>query len=296
MPIPESQLETWSHQGAVQTSADTYDSIKKCIESISWNSDIIFDIYLQGSYRNSTNIYGNSDVDIVVEFQSIFYSNKDEFSPEQRRIFDLRFSDGKYTLDAFRKPILEALKTNYGASVVEGNKAIKVPSGSNRLACDVICCAEYREYKDYSESNQNQYFKGVRFWAKSGEEVTNFPKLHYENGVQKNQETSTYKTVVRIFKNIRDRLISNGKVSATEIPSYFLECLIYNIPNHMFSSYTFQEILQSCISYLFQISNSQGMGNFVCQNWRRYLFRQGQWNIVHAQKFITETKRLWDGW
>jgi len=57
MAIPEAQLETWSHQGATVTSESTNGSIKTALESS--NSKIKnknTDIYLQGSYKNSTNI------------------------------------------------------------------------------------------------------------------------------------------------------------------------------------------------------------------------------------------------
>lgn len=75
MPIPENQLAIWAKQGAIQSSASTYESIRNCIQNSTLNDDVYYKIYLQGSYKNSTNIYGNSDVDIVVEFTSIFSSD-----------------------------------------------------------------------------------------------------------------------------------------------------------------------------------------------------------------------------
>ena len=32
MPIPESQLETWSHQGSITQSSSTYNTIKSVLE------------------------------------------------------------------------------------------------------------------------------------------------------------------------------------------------------------------------------------------------------------------------
>ena len=67
MAIPLSQLETWSHQGAIQGSSSTYNTIKKALES-STNpyAGKSYDVFLQGSYCNDTNIYAESDVDIVI--------------------------------------------------------------------------------------------------------------------------------------------------------------------------------------------------------------------------------------
>jgi len=59
MAIPEHQIATWSNQGANKTSASTYENVKNCINGGNWNSEVGKN-YLQGSYKNSTNIYGDS--------------------------------------------------------------------------------------------------------------------------------------------------------------------------------------------------------------------------------------------
>jgi hypothetical protein len=67
MAIPESQLETWSHQGSVKQSRDTYATIKRTLEASDTKyADKDFEVFLQGSYGNDTNIYAESDVDVVI--------------------------------------------------------------------------------------------------------------------------------------------------------------------------------------------------------------------------------------
>ena len=67
MPIPEAQLETWSHQGSIQQSSSTYNTVKTALEaSDNPYYDKNYSIFLQGSYGNNTNIYSESDVDIVI--------------------------------------------------------------------------------------------------------------------------------------------------------------------------------------------------------------------------------------
>jgi len=79
MAILESQLERWAHQGAVATAKLTADSIRNALKSYNyWPAGIDFEVYLQGSYKNSTNIRGDSDVDVVVQLNSSFYSNLTE--------------------------------------------------------------------------------------------------------------------------------------------------------------------------------------------------------------------------
>ena len=75
MAISEQQLSSWSSLGAQQGSAVTYKSIKLALERHNWPQGMDHHVYLQGSYTNHTNIRGDSDVDVVVETQSVFYHN-----------------------------------------------------------------------------------------------------------------------------------------------------------------------------------------------------------------------------
>ena len=63
MPIPESQLETWSHQGSIAQSSATHNSIRNVLVAGGTPyAGRTFEVFLQGSYGNSTNIYAESDV------------------------------------------------------------------------------------------------------------------------------------------------------------------------------------------------------------------------------------------
>jgi tRNA nucleotidyltransferase (CCA-adding enzyme) len=76
MAIPESQLRTWANRGAITTAKTTTDSVKNALNSYNgWPSGIDFEVYLQGSYKNKTNIRGDSDVDVVAQLNSASYSN-----------------------------------------------------------------------------------------------------------------------------------------------------------------------------------------------------------------------------
>jgi len=67
MPIPESQLETWSKPGSVAQSRDTYATIKRALENTNATyASRNFEVFLQGSYGNDTNIFAESDVDVVM--------------------------------------------------------------------------------------------------------------------------------------------------------------------------------------------------------------------------------------
>jgi tRNA nucleotidyltransferase (CCA-adding enzyme) len=74
MPTPESQLDTWSSQGAIAGSRDTYATVKRALESSSTGyAAKDYRVFLQGSYGNDTNIYAESDVDVVIRFDDVFF-------------------------------------------------------------------------------------------------------------------------------------------------------------------------------------------------------------------------------
>src|SRR5437762_11841803 len=100
MVIPESQLNTWSHQGAGTGSKDTYATVKLALE----NSDApyaskSFKIFLQGSYCNDTNIYAESDVDIVIRLDSIYYPDLSGLSPGETAAYEGDRTPVTYSLE-----------------------------------------------------------------------------------------------------------------------------------------------------------------------------------------------------
>jgi hypothetical protein len=75
MAIPESQLEDWSHQGSITQSKATYGTVKRSLEApdTHYAGGNSFEVFLQGSYGNDTNIYAESDVDVVIRLDSVYY-------------------------------------------------------------------------------------------------------------------------------------------------------------------------------------------------------------------------------
>jgi hypothetical protein len=283
MAIPESQLETWANQGAITTAKATADSVKNALNSYSdWPNGVDFEVYLQGSYKNDTNIRGDSDVDVVAQLNSTFYSN---LSEGQKRILGL--TPATYHLSDFRTDVLKILKNYYGQSqITEGNKSIKIKASNGRLPADVIVCSQYRRYKTV---NSYDYVEGMTFWTRNdNRRVINYPKVHYDNGVSKHQNSSKwYKPVVRLFKNCR------GSIPGDATPSYFLECMLYNTPNSKFGT-SYGDTFCNIVNWL----NENSLDNFVCQNGQLNLFgaSQEQWDTSEAKIFIKNLISLWNNW
>jgi hypothetical protein len=167
--IPESQLETWSHQGAVTTAKATSDSIRNALAaSTSPITGRDYEVYLQGSYKNDTNIRGDSDVDLVVQLNETFQYDLDELSTSEKATFERDYaSSATYSWENYRADVLRALRGYYGPTVVsEGNKSLKVSGEGGRLSADVIVCLQYRRYLRYGGILDQEYVEGIAFYTR----------------------------------------------------------------------------------------------------------------------------------
>jgi hypothetical protein len=119
-------------------------------------------------------------------------------------------------------------------------------------------------------------------------QITSYPKLHYENLAKKNQQTSMYlKPTIRMFKNARSYLESYGMMPTNIVPSYFLECLIYNAPNRCFSG-NHQSNFENVLYWM----KNNDLSGCVCPDGIRRVFGSGQWNVNQATQFISHLSRL----
>jgi predicted nucleotidyltransferase len=98
------------------------------------------EVYLQGSYKNDTNIRGDSDVDIVVQLNETFYRDLDDLSTDDRQRYEAAYGTGTYSIDQFDADVQTALRAYFGASAVTpNNKCVTVSGGNGRLSADVVC-------------------------------------------------------------------------------------------------------------------------------------------------------------
>lgn len=293
MAIPEAQLVTWSHQGSVTQSASTYQSIKQTLESVHASyAGKSFRVYLQGSYGNDTNIYAESDVDVVIELSATFYHDVETLEPSQQQSFHTNYHAATYSLYEFKNEVLAHLRSVYGQGVMAGDKAIFIPGGGNRRDADVIVAAEYRKYQGGSGST---YTQGICFWNSKGVQIINYPKLHSANATRKHQATgSWYKPTVRVMKSLRRKLVADGRLEDGIAPSYFIEGLIYNVPNEKFG-YSFDSTMVDSINFLLTADRSR----FEVVNEQYYLLHPTSpvtWRAEKCTAFLNAARDLWQNW
>ncbi len=291
MAIPESQLSTWSHHGAQDSAKRTHEAIRRALDAYRWPQGMTYDFYLQGSYRNDTNIRGDSDVDVVLEMTSAFKHDTSSLSQYEQQALASSFQPATYDWNDFRREVLKALEGGFGKwMVAQGNKSIKLKADPPRLAADVVVCIGHRHY-----GTSYSYVEGITFYALQDRRwIVNYPKEHYKNGATKGSGTSDrYKRTVRMFKNARNHLESTGRISAGLAPSYFVECLIYNATDAAFQ-HSFQETYRSIVNWMVQ----NDLDRLICQNGQQWLFGPSpeQWSVEDAKALANELVSLWNNW
>ncbi|HHU19817.1 MAG TPA: nucleotidyltransferase [Bacilli bacterium] len=300
MSIPASTLKAWSNQGATQTPKSLREKIENKLtgseSKIQRKGEL--EIYLQGSYRNSTNIHGNSDVDIVIQHDATFFRDISNLDTYETAIYKSVYSEATYTWNDFKSEVIETLENSFGMHNVEvGNKSIKIDDGN--YEADVIPCFEYRKYISFGKSaEERKYIPGIKFYTTNERrEVINYPKEHYTKGVAKNQRVNmNYKPTIRVFKNIKRKLIEKAMINKDQVPSYFVENLLYNVSDYCYDETDISKRVYNVLKWLHDNQNS--MSQFICQNEQVYLFGYSpeQWNEIDARAFITQAINLWNEW
>lgn len=305
MAIPEAQLSTWSNPGAQVSAQQAHASIRTALSaSTSPIRDRIaggeIEIYLQGSYRNHTNIRGDSDVDVVVELNSTISYDISALPATTQTMFRQAYPFPTYTWQDFRGDVLTGLQRYYGlgVNIAGGKKAIKVPRLSGRVAADVIVALKHHEFSYFIGPNTIPTKVGIGFWTQpDSSHVINFPRQHGENGEAKNfpqRTASWFKQTVRVFKNARTYLVERGRLDDNAAPSYFVECLLYNVPDSCFGRSN-QETFIAAYNWLSTTCNSSAL---VCQNEQMPLFGNlpEQWTLEAASRYLLALKELWNNW
>jgi hypothetical protein len=295
MPIPEEQLKTWSNPGGTQNSISAHTSIRNALEAAdSPIRDKQPEIFLQGSYRNSTNIRADSDVDVVVQLNAPYYRDMSRLIPEQSAAFERTWLPSAYGAIDWRRDVEQALRKKFGSALKPGSgKAFHVVTGPGNMTADVLPAMLMKRYSLYLRIGVETYDEGVTFADAAGNLTTNYPKQHIKNGEDKNSPARTngwYKPSVRMFKNARNRLISDGKLADDVAPSYDVECLIYNAPDSCFGG-NYGDTFCAVVNHLWQ----KLFSTFTSQNGIIPLFGTlpTQWNSDKATAFMKALREMW---
>lgn len=190
-------------------------------------------IYTKGSYPNNTNVRTDSDVDVVVEcHECSYYDYAHDVTPKPGSGSPYQ---GEWTKERWREEVGKALVYAFGESDVDltGKIAQNVAAvPSSRPSADVVPSFDYYRYLD---ADRNAYYNGSCVFDTNGKKVINWPDQQLKNGRKKNTDTGgSYKKLVRALKRCENRLVEMGKID--ELPSFFMECLVWNVGDSTLSS------------------------------------------------------------
>lgn len=245
-------------------------------------------IYAKGSYANNTNVKADSDVDIAVQCGEAQYWG--EATPGAHPNASGSYK-GIWTPEKLRLELGRALEAKFPGQVdCSGSTAFRVNSSTARVEADVVPCFDYRYY--FSASS---YRDGAKVFKKDSSSLVNWPDQQLANGRRKNVETTNfYKQGVRIVKRIENAMVT-AKVHR-EVPSFFLECLVYNCPNPVFMRSTWTEVIRDALVYMW--TNLQGEEPVsTADRWLevsecKYLFHSSQaWSRADGRDFV---KAAWN--
>lgn len=256
MSIPSDVLQKWAKPGKNEMSKQTYAALRELLLEKLNNPQP--NIYLQGSYRNSTNVKDNSDIDIVVEY------------------------DSNIDVTCLKDYICGRIDNAHNFHFTTGSKTVKYKGLRNQyVPADIVPCVSVRGKTGcvalYDSSKRTM--------------IHNYPKIHIQNGEDKSGRTDgNSKKAVRMMKNARNHLEDRGiKVN---VSSFVIECMLYNVPDGMFSGNESQ-ILYNVLDWFNK--NRGSIQNMYTQDGKFYLF-PGSGSVSDAKQFIDDVIDLWNNW
>lgn len=298
MAILEAQLDTWSKQGSVTQSKNTCATVKNALEaSGAGYVGKSCESFLQGSYGNDTNVYADSDVDVIMKLNSAFFRDLTRLSPSDLAAYNAEFGGNvEYGFRDFKRDVEASLRKQFGNDVQPGNKAIWVKPNGGRRNTDVVVALQFRRYYEFKSASNQRYDEGIGFLLQNGDLIENFPKQHSLNCTAKHQATNQwFKPTVRIIKNMRNRLIQNGKLVDGVAPSYFIEGLLSNVPNGKFGK-SYDDTFVGCFNWIVSEADETKL---TCANQLHWLVRDGQatsWPTANFAAFKDKLRDLWNNW
>lgn len=249
MNFSEQQLINWSKPVSTTEDLKCQNAISQITAALRAKFGNRVTIFLQGSYRNNTNVRQNSDVDIVMRYDDAFYPDLQRLSESDKAIYNAQRVSAGYNFDELKADTEEALRNVFTTSVERKNKCIQVNGNSIRITADVISCFVLKRFSTL----QSVEAEGIKFYSDDNKEIISFPEQHYSNGTEKtNQTYRLYKRMVRILKVVNYRLIDDGEIADNLVSSFFIECLVYNVPNNQFITGNYTQTLRNVIVNVYE--------------------------------------------
>jgi hypothetical protein len=293
----EAALRQWARKSSDDEEARrdrTEREIRDAFSNSTRLAGVPLEIYVKGSYANNTNVRLDYDVDVAVEFKGLLYTDSHGAEADVRKKAMattpyLGPYGGPDGAARFKADVQHTLEQHFGVKAIErGNLSLRVRERRTTLPADVVPCFTYR----YIAADSNGHVTdrtGTRLYPDERAYIHNWPKQQYDRGVAKNNATGKrYKRVVRAVKRVENLLVDAGRLAA--LPSFFMECLVYNVPNSNFNHADYSADMRAVLAAIFNST----MTDAECSKWLeasecKWLFGHGQgWTRAQAHDLADE--------
>ena len=271
----ESKFATWS-QGPGKTEAERCENARRIVTNCLNDAGVLkkyeATVFAQGSYPNRTNIPQESDVDICVRTDQVFFG---EYTKGlTREAFG--FAPGAFTYRQFKDDVGRALTDRFGSEVTRGAKCFTLRENTYHVDADVVPTVEHRRYY---QQYPPKFHSGTAFIPDGATTpIYNWPHQHIENGMAKHGRTGDrFKKVVRILKRLQFDMVEDGTIKERVIPSYALECCAYNIGDSFYMKPSWFEQVKTAVEIIYHAATTDGGDKWVEVNELKWLLIGAPW-------------------
>jgi hypothetical protein len=288
MSITEEQVNRWAHPPSETEDARCENAVSQITDALRahFGDDIYF--VRQGSHRNRTNIKTDSDIDLAVGHKQSYFPDISGLSEYDKTLHKANSTDAAYRFAQFKTDVNKVLQAKFGLlSVERKNKCIRITGNSSRVNADVVPVFKHKRFSSYGVVS----VEGLGFITDiDSKTIYSFPEQHYTNGVKKNDGTSrSYKSVVRILKNVRKQLIEDGKIAKDLMSSFFIESLVWNVPNGHFKENTYRgDVLSVTAKVWSDMRNAEIADKYAEVSDLQWLFRGSARTYKQAEDFMLQ--------
>lgn len=239
----EDKLSGWTGPSS-ETEQDKQERTERMIRQAVDNhpafNNCSLSVFAKGSYANKTNVKLDSDVDIAVQCHEAMY-----WDEEVKGTYQTSAYAGIWTPAKLRTELQSALVAKFPDQVdATGSTAFRINSNTARVDADVVPCFDYRYY--FASGVKRD---GTMVIKKDSTRLRNYPKQQIENGRAKNSRTSKYyKKAVRVMKRVENAMVVAEVHQA--VPSFFVECLVYNCPDEIILRPTWTETVRDILVHV----------------------------------------------
>jgi len=272
----ESKFSAWS-QGPGKSEAERCENARRVVTNCLTDAGVLrkygLEVFAQGSYPNRTNIPQESDVDICVRTDQVFFGEY----PQGLTRESFGFLEAPFTYRQFKDDVGRALAERFADEVTRGDKCFTLHENTHHVDSDIVPTFEHRRY--YQRYPQ-KFHAGTAFIPDSAAmPIYNWPLQHIANGRAKHARTGDrFKKVVRILKRLQFDMIENGAIKEKMIPSYALECCAYNIADALFKTPSWFDQMKTAIAEIHGAATTASDGDrWVEVNELKWLFHGAPW-------------------